>query len=111
MQREDAYLLTLDAIAKIQRNVSLIVGAKAIEAEKVKNWMIEHITEGTYTTHADRLMTCLQIHEMQIEVIDGLTKMLNGLCRSMRAILNPETEESGGMMPFGANFSGEDQGG
>lgn len=111
MQREDACLMTLDAIAKIQWNVSLIIGAKAVEAEKVKNWMVEHITEGTYTTHTDRLTTCLQIHEMQIEVIDGLTKMLNGLNRSMRAILNPESEESGGVMSFGGNFGAEDQDG
>ena len=111
MQREEACEVTLDAIAKIQRNVSLMLGAKAVEADKVKNWMLHHITEGTYTTHMDRLATCLQVHELQIEVIDGLTKMMNGLSRNMRAILNPETDDAGGMMSFGGGFGPEEQNG
>ncbi len=111
MQREEACEVTLDAIAKIQRNVSLVLGAKAVEAEKVKNWMLHHIHEGTYTTHLERLTTSLQVHELQIEVIDGLTKMLNGLSRNIRAILNPETEDAGGMLPFGEGFGSGDQSG
>lgn len=112
MEREEAYDLTLDAIAKIQRDVSLIIGAKAIEAEKVRNWLLEHINEGAYRAHTDRLATGIQIHEMQIEVIDGMTKMLNGLSRSMRAIMNPEPEDnSAAMMPFAGSFGAEDQAG
>ena len=105
MEREATYEVTLDAFAKVQRNVSIILGAKALEAEKVRNWVLNHIVEGTYAIEMERLSHCLQIHEQQVEVIDGITKMFNGLGRNLRAILNPEPEEDGGgMLPFGSGF-------
>ena len=105
MEREVAYEVTLEAFSRVQRDVSMILGAKAIEAEKVRNWILNHFVEGTYPTDLDRLSQCLQIHEQQIEAIDGITKLFNGLGRNLRAILNPESEEDGGgMMPFGNAF-------
>lgn len=104
-EREATYEVTLDAFSRVQRDVSMILGAKAIEAEKVKSWILNHIVEGTFSTDAERLTQCLQVHEQQIEVIDGITKMFNGLGRNLRAILNPEPEEEGeGLLPFGSGF-------
>jgi len=111
MEREEAFEIILDAIAKIQRDVSLMLGAKAVEAEKVKSWVMNHIHEGTYATHADRMAACLQAHELQVEVIDGLTKMWNGLSRNLRAVLNPEPEEDSGVMSFGGDFGAGEQDG
>jgi hypothetical protein len=107
MTREEAFEQTLEAIASIQSSIALMLGAKAMEAEKVRNWMLEHLKSGTLESHVERLGASLQIHEQHIEVIDGLAKLCNGLSRSMRVILHPdETDDSGGM-----SFGSQDQGG
>jgi hypothetical protein len=94
MRREEAYHLTLDAIAKMQWNVAMILEAKATETEKVRNWICTHITNDTYAAHDDRLSICLLLHEQNIEVIEGLTKLCNGLSSNMKIILNPGNDES-----------------
>ncbi|SUA49368.1 Uncharacterised protein [Paenibacillus thiaminolyticus] len=43
--REHSYHLILDAIAKMQWNAAMILEAKAMEAEKTRNWMLNHLTE------------------------------------------------------------------
>ncbi|MFC4596962.1 restriction endonuclease subunit S [Cohnella hongkongensis] len=107
MNREEAYHLTLDAIAKMQWNVAMILEAKAAEAEKVRNWLCTHITKDTYEAHNDQLTTCMLWNEQNIEVVDGLTKLCNGLSRNMKVILNPDTEESDGI---GSMLGGFDMG-
>lgn len=109
MRREDAYQITLDAIAKLQWNVALILEAKASEAEKVRTWICTHITNDTYEAHHEQLATCLQLHEQNIEVIEGLTKLCNGLSRNMKVILNPDTDDSDQSMAsmFGGMDTGE----
>jgi len=107
MSREEAYHLTLDALAKMQWNVAMILEAKAAEAEKVRNWLCTHINHDTYDAHTDQLTTCLQWNEQNIEVLDGLTKLCNGLSRNMKVILNPESDESDGMSSM---FGGMDLG-
>lgn len=90
---ENALGLTLTSIARMQRDVSMMLGAKALEAEKVRNWILQHVQAGVFPTQQDHLSTCLEIHEQQVEVIEGLTKMCNGLSRSMKIILHPDQEE------------------
>jgi hypothetical protein len=107
MRREEAYHLTLDAIAKMQWNVAMILEAKATEAEKVRNWLCTHITNDTYDAHQDQLSTSLQLHEQNIEVIDGLTKLCNGLSRNLKVILSPDGDESDNIASM---FSGMDSG-
>lgn len=108
MNREEAYHLTLDAIAKMQWNVAMILEAKATEAEKVRNWLCTHITNDTYDAHNDQLSTCLQFNEQNIEIIDGITKLCNGLSRNMKVIINPDNHdgENDGSM-FGGMDSGD----
>ncbi|WP_373229485.1 restriction endonuclease subunit S [Cohnella sp.] len=108
MRREEAYHLTLDAIAKLQWNVMMILEAKATEAEKIRNWICTHMTNDTYVTHHEQLSTCLQLHEQNIEVIDGLTKLCNGLSRNMKVILNPDNDASDQNMA--SMFGGMDTG-
>lgn len=108
MQREEAYHLTLDAISKLQWNVVMILEAKATEAEKVRNWICTHMTNDTYAAHQDKLSSCLQLHEQNIEVIDGLTKLCNGLSRNMKIILDPDEDESNNSMS--SMFGGMDMG-
>lgn len=107
MSREHAYHLTLDAIAKIQWNVAIILEAKANEAEKIRNWLCTHITNDTYQVHNEQLKTSLQLHEQNVEIIEGLTKLCNGLSRNMKVILNPDNDESDSMSSM---FGGMDMG-
>ncbi|XID95708.1 restriction endonuclease subunit S [Paenibacillaceae bacterium WGS1546] len=107
MSREEAYHLTLDAIAKMQWNVAMILEAKATEAEKVRNWLVHHVTNDTYDAHNDQLATSLQFNEQNIEIIDGLTKLCNGLSRNMKVILNPGADDNEGMAQM---FGGFDMG-
>lgn len=114
MRREDAYHLTLDAIAKMQWNVAAMLEAKAFEAEKVRNWMLAHFTHESQAAHSDRLSTSLEFHEQHVEVIEGLTKLCNGLSRNMKIILHPEEEVSGsgggGLGSMGSLFDSFDSG-
>ncbi|CAM4013840.1 restriction endonuclease subunit S [Cohnella lubricantis] len=96
MNREHAYHLTLDALAKLQWNTAMILEAKATEAEKVRNWLLTHATRDTWAAHAEQLAASLQFHEQNVELIDGLTKLCQGLNRNMKAILQPDGEDGGG---------------
>jgi len=101
MGREEALYSTLEALAKMQKDVSIILQSKAIEAEKAKNWILNHLGDSMFPAPSDRLAACLQIHEQQIEVIDGLTKLCNGLSRNMKMILHPEPPQGAAGMGAG----------
>lgn len=107
MSREEAYHLTLDAIAKMQWNVAMILEAKAAEAEKVRNWLCTHITNDTYEGHSDQLSTCLQFNEQNLEIIDGLTKLCNGLSRNMKVIINPDNDDGDNMASMFGGMDGD----
>jgi len=98
MNREQAYHLTLDALAKMQWNTAMILEAKATEAEKVRNWLLTHVTRDTWVAHSEQLAASLQFHEQNVELIDGLTKLCQGLNRNMKAILQPEGDDSADSM-------------
>ncbi|GIO87230.1 hypothetical protein J25TS5_41620 [Paenibacillus faecis] len=107
MSREQAYLQILDAASKIQWNVAMILEAKAVEAEKVRNWIVNHVHAHSFETHEKQLSDPLDVHEQLVEVIEGLTKLQNGLCSNLKTVLPPEEEESGGDDgDFGGLFSG-----
>jgi len=92
--REEALHATLEALAKMQQDIAAILHAKATEAEKAKNWVLNHLGEGSFPVPPERLSVCLQIHEQQIEVIDGLTKLCSGLSRNMKMILHPDPPQA-----------------
>ncbi|MNO14791.1 hypothetical protein D3C76_44400 [compost metagenome] len=106
MSRELAYLNMLDAAAKIQWNVAMILEAKAVESEKVRNWVLNHVLESSFEDHEKQLSDPLDVHDQLVEVIEGLTKLQNGLCSNLKTILPPEDEESGGDSSLDGNFSG-----
>lgn len=96
MSREQAYLNMLGAAVQIQWNVALILEAKAVEAEKVRNWVLNHVHEGSFENHEKQLSNPLDVHEQLVEVLEGLTKLQNGLCSNLKTILPPEEESSDG---------------
>ncbi|MGG6311751.1 restriction endonuclease subunit S [Paenibacillus macerans] len=96
MSREQAYLRMLDAAAQIQWNVAMILEAKAVESEKVRNWILNHVLESGFEDHEKQLSDPLDVHEQLVEVVEGLTKLQNGLCSNLKTVLSTEEEEAGG---------------
>ncbi|MEF2967934.1 restriction endonuclease subunit S [Paenibacillus sp. M1] len=107
MSREQAYMEILDAAVKIQWNVALILEAKAVEAEKGRNWILNHIHAESFDDHEKQLSEPLDVHEQLVELVEGLTKLQNGLCSNLKTLLPPESEDSGGDDgDFGDMFGG-----
>jgi len=96
MSRESAYARMLDASAKIQWNVAMILEAKAVEAEKVRNWVCNHVSPDSYADHQEHLKETLNVHDQLIEVIDGLTRLNQGMANVLKAALRHDQENGMG---------------
>lgn len=90
MSKEDSLMRMLEAAVAIQRETSLILEGKAVEAEKVRRWVLSH------EPSASGLKDSLIIHEQIVEQIEGLTRIGSGLCRNLRAALGTEEPSAGG---------------
>jgi len=112
MSREQAYLHILDAASKVQWNVAMILEAKALEAEKVRNWILNHVYHNSFDEDEKQLSEPLDIHKQIVEVLEGLTKLQNGLYSNLKTVLIPAEEEGdkGGSLDglFGDGFDLED---
>ncbi|MEO2206306.1 restriction endonuclease subunit S [Paenibacillus pabuli] len=108
MSREQSLILMLDAAAKMQWNIALILEAKAIEAEKVRNWALNHLNGETFLTHGDQVAEPLKMHDQLVEMLEGLTRMETGLCNNLKAVMVDNSAEEGGM--DGGMFGGMDLG-
>lgn len=95
MSREHAYMQILDAAAKIQRNIAIILEAKAIETEKARNWLVNHLSDHAFKTHKEQIDQPLTIHDQLLDTIDGLTKLENGMSRYLKVVLGRDGEDSG----------------
>ncbi|RKN85338.1 restriction endonuclease subunit S [Paenibacillus ginsengarvi] len=103
MERSESFLWMLRASAKMQHDISIILEAKANEAEKSRDWICVHLNHQSYETHEDQLKKPLEMHESFIELIDGLTKMENALSKNLKVVLNKSEDSSdgGGLDGFG----------
>ncbi len=109
MEREQAYEVILGAMANIQFNISLILEAKAYEAEKSRNWVCGRIDSGCFSNHEDPVKYSMEYHEQLVEVIEGITKMEEGLARNLKVVLGQDQADSssggygdlGGLMGLG----------
>lgn len=102
MERSESFLWMLRASAKMQHDISLILEAKANEAEKSRDWICIHLNHKCYDNHEDQLKKPLEMHESFVELIDGLTKLENALSKNLKVILNKNEDlSSGGMDGFG----------
>nr|WP_275444790.1 restriction endonuclease subunit S [Paenibacillus sp. ACRRX] len=72
----------------MQWSISMILEAKAMEAEKSRNWMLNHFTHQPAATPHEQIEEALEIHEQVIEVLEGLTKLQQGLARNMKTIFH-----------------------
>ncbi|SDN59430.1 hypothetical protein SAMN04487897_103277 [Paenibacillus sp. yr247] len=95
MSREDSCLSILKAAAKIQYNVALILEAKAIHAEKSRNWICHHLSTDAYENHAEQVKKSHDIHEQLIAVIHGITKMEEAFAKNLEILIGEKEDTSG----------------
>jgi len=95
-RRTESYVRMLEASAKIQYNVAAILEAKAYEAEKAKNWICSNLQPSRYKSPDDLHKQTLDIHDTIIEVIDGMTKMEQGLAKNLKIVLGGNEGDSAG---------------
>lgn len=88
MSNEESFMRILDASVVIQRNTYLILQGKAVEAEKVCQWVL------TQYRDAGELKDSLSIHEQIVEQIEGITRMGSGLCRNLRIVLGTADDQN-----------------
>ncbi|MNI72469.1 hypothetical protein D3C73_1284130 [compost metagenome] len=48
-----------------------------------------------FDTHEDQLKESLAMHEAIVELVEGLTKLENGLCSNLKAMLDTGEEDGG----------------
>lgn len=94
MNREKSLLQMLDAAVKVQYNISLILEAKALEAEKMRNWSVNHLSGATYESHEDQLTVSLKLQEQLLELLEGINRMEAGLNKNLKALLHQNEENS-----------------
>ncbi|WP_028562165.1 hypothetical protein [Paenibacillus pinihumi] len=108
MSREQSYMRVLDASAKLQWNVAMILEAKAVEAEKVRSWLCNHMTCQAFSSQQDQLKGSMDVHDQLIEVIEGLTKLGQGMSSVLKVVLQQDAESGGdnmgGMYGGGGGF-------
>jgi hypothetical protein len=95
-KRNDSYIQMLEASAKIQYNIAGILEAKAYEADKAKNWICSNLHPSRYKSPDDLHKQTLEIHDTIVEVIDGITKMEQGLARNLKIVLGGGENDSEG---------------
>ncbi|SDF94253.1 hypothetical protein SAMN04488689_10898 [Paenibacillus sp. cl6col] len=107
MNREQSYHVILEAMAKMQGNVAKILEAKAVEAEKMRNWTLNHMTEHSFTNHREQIVEPLDVHAQVVEVIESLTKLQVSLSHNMKVLLRREESEGYGDSLGGGMLNGE----
>jgi len=109
MSREQTLLSFLDSSAHLQSNMAMILEAKAVEAEKVRNWICNHIRSDSFASQQQLVKETMDVHEQLIEVIDGLSKLGQGMCSMLKVVLRHDAEGAdglGGMDGMGGLFGG-----
>ncbi|WP_019532827.1 hypothetical protein [Paenibacillus ginsengihumi] len=112
MSRTESYQKMLMASSHFQHNVALILEAKAVEAARSTQWIVNHLGNIHFEDHDSQVKKTLEVHEQLIEVIDGLTKMEQALAKHLSVILGDSGDSEGGdsstsdfgdMFPFGGD--------
>ncbi|WP_028547594.1 hypothetical protein [Paenibacillus sp. UNC451MF] len=94
MSRTNSYRRLLQSSASFQKNISLILEAKAFEATRSSRWMCSHLNSSHLGDHNDQVKRSIEIHEQLLDVIDGLTKMEQALTKNLQAILGDSGDSS-----------------
>lgn len=95
----------MNAAANMEWNIAMILEAKAVEAEKMRNWLINHVTSDAFADHESQVKHPIGVHEHVLETIEGLTKLNRGLTGVLKAVLGGD--EEGPVGNFGGLFDGK----
>ncbi|MDR6553934.1 restriction endonuclease subunit S [Paenibacillus qinlingensis] len=115
MDRTELYMQMLEATAKLQYEISLMLEARVVEASKSQHWICQHINAANLEGHDHKMNVTGEINESVIDLIDGITKLENALNHQMKAMLGKHPSGSalglglesddamgfGGLLPFG----------
>lgn len=104
MNREQAYLRMLSSTVNMQRSIAIMLEAKASEAEKLRSWICNHLHNNSFSSQKSQLGQSMQMHDQVIEVIDGITKLNQGMVSILKAVLEPDKEEDEGIGSFGSSL-------
>lgn len=108
MTREESFLKMLESTSNIQFHICIILEAKAMEAEKSRNWFCTHVNAAGYPDHGEHVKQAVEVHEQLVAVIGGLTKLEYGLGKNLRVILGHQEDSSSGGGLGGFFDQGED---
>ncbi|MFS0723265.1 restriction endonuclease subunit S [Paenibacillus sp. 1P07SE] len=106
MSREQAFLRVLESSANLQSNMAQILEAKAVEAEKTRNWICNHVRSDAFASQQQLVKDTMEIHDQLIEVIDGLSKMGQGMCSMLKVVLRHDADGGDTMDGMGGLFGG-----
>ncbi|MDQ0058862.1 restriction endonuclease subunit S [Paenibacillus harenae] len=95
MNREEAYLKMFTSAASMQLNIAVILEAKAMEAEKLQAWILNHVDSNIFDSQQSQLNQSLQFHDMVLETIEGITKVNQSMVSILKAILDKEEASEG----------------
>jgi hypothetical protein len=101
MSRESSYLLILEAAAKHQASIASILEAKAREAEKACHWICKHMHPSFFPSGEELHKQSMEVHGQIVELIEGITRMEQGLGRNLRVFLSREEPEPFPMQGMG----------
>lgn len=96
MTKEQTFLRILAINAAIQQHLAVILEAKAMEIRLASEWMNQRLHASLYADHDSHLKASIKIHEQMIEVIEGITKVENGLAKNLKILLSSENSEAEG---------------
>ncbi|WP_225445881.1 restriction endonuclease subunit S [Paenibacillus arenosi] len=96
MDREHANIRILESMADMQWNIAIMLEAKTLEAEKVRNWLLNHMIASDSADAHEQTKDALDVHAQVIEVIAGLTRLQQSLNRNMQTILDPDGQDEQG---------------
>ncbi|QAY66604.1 restriction endonuclease subunit S [Paenibacillus protaetiae] len=94
MSRETAYMQMLKASVSMQRNMAIILEAKAYESEKARNWICGHYSPDSFEDEEQQLKQSLQVHDQIVELIEGVTKYSQGMVAMLRAVMQSDDDEN-----------------
>jgi hypothetical protein len=101
VSKEQSLTRILAAGAQIQMHLSYILAAKALEIGKTRNWACGHLLTETYENHKKQTQEPLKFHEQLVELLDGITKVENGLAKNLGIVLGETDADAMG----GGGFS------
>ncbi|RTE02096.1 restriction endonuclease subunit S [Paenibacillus whitsoniae] len=95
MSREELFMQMLEATARVQEEIALMLEARVVEARKAQNWVLLHLTSENLEGHEHKMKQTADYHSGIIDLIDSLTKMEAALNHQLTALLGKNEGGSG----------------